>query len=131
MPYYEHNGRRGLYLEIAMSEPLRCEMCGTPVDASDYQDDGYRHTDGRCTEYLKAALSAANNECARLAKGAAMWAANAERFREALDEIAMNAENLVKGGLPHFSRKEFAQTVAFRARHALGAVPSNSTEEKP
>ena len=26
------------------------------MDASDYQDDGYRHHDGRCIEYLKVAL---------------------------------------------------------------------------
>ncbi len=48
------------------------------------------------------------------------------RLRSALDEIAMNAEGLLKGGLPHFSRKEFAETVAFRARHALGPTPPSS-----
>ncbi len=40
-------------------------------------------------------------------------------LRIALDEIASNAENLLRGGLPHFSREEFADTVAYRARHAL------------
>ena len=35
-------------------------------------------------------------------------------------EIARNAETLLSGGLPHFSRKEFAETVAHCARHALG-----------
>lgn len=50
-----------------MSKP--CEYCGTPVDESDYQDDGYRHTDGRCAEYLKAALGAANREASQLRRG--------------------------------------------------------------
>jgi hypothetical protein len=41
------------------------------------------------------------------------------KLRDGLDEIAMNAENLLAGGLGHFSREEFAEVVAWRARHAL------------
>lgn len=41
------------------------------------------------------------------------------RMRRILDELAMNAENVVAGGLPHFSRKEFAERIAERARWAL------------
>jgi hypothetical protein len=41
-------------------------------------------------------------------------------FREALEEIAKNAETMLAGGLPHFSRRDFAETVAHCARHALG-----------
>jgi hypothetical protein len=55
---------------------------------------------------------------------------NSAKLREALDEIAMNAENLLKGGLPHFSREEFADTVAFRARHALSPVLLQSVKDK-
>ena len=49
------------------------------------------------------------------------------RWRDALEEIARNAETLLAGGLPHFSRKEFAETVAHCARHALGSVPSTAS----
>jgi hypothetical protein len=40
-------------------------------------------------------------------------------LRAALDELASNAENLLRGGLPHFTRKDFADAVAHRARYAL------------
>jgi hypothetical protein len=56
--------------------------------------------------------------------------AEIESLRSALDEIAANAEGLAKGGLPHFSRKEFAETVAFRARHALGQRTPQATKEE-
>lgn len=41
------------------------------------------------------------------------------RLREALDEIATNAENLVKGGLPHLTRNDLANAVSNCARFAL------------
>lgn len=98
MTYYVHNGRPGLYLEIAM--PGACVDCGAEFG-------GYTDDDHRCdlAEVRRRAVGDLQDENRRL--------------RDALDEIAMNAEGLVKGGLPHFSRKEFAETVAFRARHAL------------
>lgn len=81
-----------------MSKP--CEYCGTPVDEGDYQDDGYRHTDGRCTEYLKAALETANKQ----AKGMADLAVHlqseldrergrADRLREALHQACRHIRN--------------------------------------
>lgn len=40
-------------------------------------------------------------------------------MRDCLEEIARNAENLAAGGLPHFTRRDFALAVADRARAAL------------
>lgn len=42
-----------------------------------------------------------------------------EWMRDCLEEIARNAENLAAGGLPHFTRRDFALAVADRARAAL------------
>lgn len=52
------------------------------------------------------------------ARDEAMRIAN-HRMRSVLDELIMNADGVVAGRLAHFSKKEFAQTVADRARWAL------------
>ncbi len=74
----------------------RCEMCGTPVDEGDYQDDGYRHTDGRCTEYLKAALGAANLEAVglrdALARAQNLWTQEMRVIQE-IRNVLENYEN--------------------------------------
>lgn len=42
------------------------------------------------------------------------------KLRDVLSEIARNCEGVQKGGLPHFSKRELADLVAYRARWALG-----------
>ncbi len=53
-----------------------------------------------------------------------------KRLREALEEINMNANNLLAGGLSWFTRRDFADVVADRSKAAL-AMPQSSTEVKP
>ena len=48
-----------------------------------------------------------------------------KRLRDALQEIANNANGLLAGGLGHFSRRDFADAVAHRAKVAL-----ESSDEK-
>jgi hypothetical protein len=69
---------------------------------------------------LRAEIKRLRDAIPLCSRGPKACDAEIEGLREALDEIAMNADNLLRGGLPHFSRKDFADTVAFRARHALG-----------
>lgn len=72
----------------------RCEMCGTEVDESDYQDDGYRHTTERCAEYLKAALGAANRHAEGMAKLATHLQAELDQLRRSVGEVEATSAEL-------------------------------------
>ena len=93
-----------------------CEMCGTPVDEGDYQDDGYRHTDGRCTEYLKAALGAANKHAAGMASLATHLQAELDKQRRKSDEAAH------KLGQIRVIIENYENDEHLRADTALGAI---------
>lgn len=100
-----------------MSETnLRCEMCGTPVDESDYQDDGYRHTDGRCTEYLKAALGAANRHAEGLAKLSSHLQSELDQQRGRTDAAEQKLTH-IRGVLQNYNEDEFLS-----ADRALGEI---------
>ncbi len=47
-------------------------------------------------------------------------AAEIRKEHAALEEIARTAETALAGGLPHWSKNDFAETIAHVARHALG-----------
>jgi hypothetical protein len=97
-----------------MSEP--CEFCGTPVDDSDYQDDGYRHTDGRCTEYLKAALAAANKHAAGMASLATHLQAELDQVRRRADD-AEHKLTQIRAILENYENDEH-----FSAWNAIGEI---------
>lgn len=41
------------------------------------------------------------------------------RMKEVLEEIVRNCDNVMAGGLPHWSKKDLARTAGDRARWAL------------
>lgn len=52
-----------------------------------------------------------------------------DRMRDVLEEILKNCDGVLRGGLPHFSKRDLASTVADRARYALGKVAGQSESE--
>ncbi len=52
-----------------------------------------------------------------------------DRMRGVLEELNMNANNLLAGGLGWFTKKDFAMAVADRSKYALGSEHKRSDSD--
>lgn len=91
--------------------------------------DAMREAKAKMDRWLMTDLERATDEVNRLREQLAASEASRARLLGAVDEIRMNARNLLAGGLPHFSRKDFALAVAMTCDAAIAAEPAKGEND--